>query len=1109
VKKANRYGLVLAQLGLFALTACGNDRTTATSARPLTSLEADFKADCVGMCTSALPNVTDCGAWCDGVVAKCVGDPGTGSVNVNDACVQSFLWPALRVETPQGVARCGLDDNCDNKDDCNGSPIFVCCGDKDCNGFDDCAGAPVSSTSCPATCGDADCDGFDDCAQNRMSSCVPAGMVQVPPHVRRRGADQSFTPFAPIKETAGTSDIELTGFLIDKTEVTQSAYSACVDAGQCTPPAANFDPAGKPLNPVTNVTWDQAQAYCAYAGKRLPSEAEWEAAARGPKNFLQPWGNQYPEGASPPCTLGNFRDCTPGTVAVGSYLDGASGYGALDMAGNVSEWVRDVASLRPNGNFGSKMSPPRDPVAHPVTQPFDRTTFDNVYVTFQRDHVFRGGDWASNARYLIATTRDQGGIKRAESWLGFRCARGAKSSCVPDTHCPADGWGKACAKIADGCGGTIDCGPIQTCDAGETCGGGDYPYVCGCDPDKGNCGTTSWANSFIDTQTHRREVHQLVVDSVGNITVAGSVPINTVGGEIAYMWTAGISKTGTLRWSRQLGAGSCIYNQGNAEGLALEPGTDAVFSAGYYGESTTGDYKPALVKYSSTGTTIWQKYFTAYAGSPHGKFRGVVRDNNGDVLVYGEIACGWNLGGSLLGNASKCTGFGVFAKYRGSDGAHLWSVLGPAGGTYGLRSTMTPAITPTGDMLVANNGSASSTIVRMANAGGTWSTIKTLTPSRDSAVHIYSLAADTTGNVYVTGTFKGTVNFGGTSLTSTPGATAPQYDLFTAKYGPNMTSLLWLKRAVSTPTSTNYGGGASTRAIAVDPLGNVWLSGEGDTKWEGRQLDNATGWVLGLNAADGSTSVLKFRTSIGAMAFDPADNALIMGTSKGLGNLSDGGAIGLSFNRALDSGPADAFVSRTPAPAGIDTCVARSCKMTGQECGTVSGCGIVDSCGTCAAGMYCDTSYGRCLLDTNICSGKCGPLSPSNGVSMDCGECPSGQQCGAGGVPNVCAATCYSKTCAELGKNCGTVSHCGQTLDCGTCTSPETCGGGGVTNVCGSGPAAVCGDGVCGCTESPTSCAADCKKTNGPASGQFNCGNGVCETAENATKCKADCGGGC
>jgi formylglycine-generating enzyme required for sulfatase activity len=132
-------------------------------------------------------------------------------------------------------------------------------------------------------------------------------------------------------------NVTLDAFWIDKTEVTNEQYRQCVEAGACEEPSCwdNAD-LNAAAQPVVCVTWDDAHAYAEWAGGRLPTEAEWEKAARGTDGRLYPWGESAPD-----CQRANFKGCSGRTSTVGSYPTGASPYGALNMAGNVWEWVSD------------------------------------------------------------------------------------------------------------------------------------------------------------------------------------------------------------------------------------------------------------------------------------------------------------------------------------------------------------------------------------------------------------------------------------------------------------------------------------------------------------------------------------------------------------------------------------------------------------------------------------------------------------------------------------------------------------------------------------------------------------------------------------------------
>ena len=131
--------------------------------------------------------------------------------------------------------------------------------------------------------------------------------------------------------------VSLDAFWLMRDEVSNRQYAGCVAAGVCSSPSSNDwdDPANADF-PVTGITWEQAAQYAQWAGGRLPTEAEWEMAARSNDERPYPWGNEPPTGE-----LVNFNFTVGGPVAVGSYPDGAGPFGNLDMAGNVEEWVAD------------------------------------------------------------------------------------------------------------------------------------------------------------------------------------------------------------------------------------------------------------------------------------------------------------------------------------------------------------------------------------------------------------------------------------------------------------------------------------------------------------------------------------------------------------------------------------------------------------------------------------------------------------------------------------------------------------------------------------------------------------------------------------------------
>jgi formylglycine-generating enzyme required for sulfatase activity len=170
-----------------------------------------------------------------------------------------------------------------------------------------------------------------------------APMVLVPAGSFEMGSNNGFADERPVH------DVSLAAFYIDQHEVTNEQYAQCVKAGQCERPPwegsyTHESYYGNPQYdkyPVIGITWGQAGAYCQWREARLPTEAEWEKAARGEAGHTYPWGESIT------CQVANYggtkeaEGCVGDTTPVGAYPTGASPYGAYDMSGNVLEWTAD------------------------------------------------------------------------------------------------------------------------------------------------------------------------------------------------------------------------------------------------------------------------------------------------------------------------------------------------------------------------------------------------------------------------------------------------------------------------------------------------------------------------------------------------------------------------------------------------------------------------------------------------------------------------------------------------------------------------------------------------------------------------------------------------
>jgi formylglycine-generating enzyme required for sulfatase activity len=261
--------------------------------------------------------------------------------------------------------------------------LLPACGsnnDSDKNAGGGSSGSGGSGGGAPVTC---------------TTTADPSELLSVPAGEFAMGCNEAVDKLCDEDEKPQHS-VTLSAFSIERTEVTQAQYNACLMEGACDLPTCEWE-CEHAAYPAWCVTSKHAQQYCAWAGRRLPTEAEWEKAARGSDGATYPWGDGAPD-----CSLANMAGCGDSAKPAGSLEAGASPYGALDMAGNMVEMVAD----RYDEAYYA---------ASPASDPKGPDT--------GKRYVGRGGGFKSETKWVRASKRDWYDETDAAGSLGFRCAQ--------------------------------------------------------------------------------------------------------------------------------------------------------------------------------------------------------------------------------------------------------------------------------------------------------------------------------------------------------------------------------------------------------------------------------------------------------------------------------------------------------------------------------------------------------------------------------------------------------------------------------------------------------------------------------------------------------------
>ncbi|MFQ5600865.1 MAG: formylglycine-generating enzyme family protein [Candidatus Krumholzibacteriia bacterium] len=262
---------------------------------------------------------------------------------------------------------------------------------------------------------------------------IPAGEFKMGSSSEDRFADSDEKP---------QRIVHLPAFYIDQFEISNLDYKRFIDAVGYPPPPGWKDgnyAEGADFFPVYDVSWWEAAAYARWAGKRLPTEAEWEKAARGTDGRRFPWGNESSD---------DMANSGPGYAPINAFLEGASVYGVVNMAGNVAEWTSSVYEPYPEldavlpAEFGGmseateasqkrhrRLTPASDVAAKTGKRPWSDDPrlmfFTGEELMDTRDRVYRGGSINNYWRFLRAANRERSHPGRRWYNIGFRCAMDA------------------------------------------------------------------------------------------------------------------------------------------------------------------------------------------------------------------------------------------------------------------------------------------------------------------------------------------------------------------------------------------------------------------------------------------------------------------------------------------------------------------------------------------------------------------------------------------------------------------------------------------------------------------------------------------------------------